>query len=61
MSRVCEVCGKKPSIGNSVSHANNKTKITWYPNLQKLRCIDGKNRFCEESKSLYTLYSFGIC
>ena len=42
MSRVCEVCGKKPSIGNSVSHANNKTKTIWYPNLQKLRCIDGK-------------------
>ncbi len=42
MSRVCEVCGKKPSIGNSVSHANNKTKTVWYPNLQKLRCVDEK-------------------
>ena len=43
MSRVCEVCGKKPSIGNLVSHANNKTKAVWYPNLQKLRCVDEKN------------------
>ena len=43
MSRVCEVCGKKPSIGNNVSHANNKTKVAWYPNLQKLRCVDPKN------------------
>ena len=43
MSRVCEVCGKKPSIGNNVRHANNKTRITWYPNLQKLRCIDEKS------------------
>jgi large subunit ribosomal protein L28 len=43
MSRVCEVCGKKPSVGNSVSHANNKTKTAWYPNLQKLRCIDNKS------------------
>ncbi len=43
MSRVCEVCGKKPSIGNNVSHANNKTRITWYPNLQKLRCVDEKS------------------
>ncbi len=43
MSRICEVCGKKPSIGNSVSHANNKTKTTWYPNLQKLRCVNEKS------------------
>jgi large subunit ribosomal protein L28 len=43
MSRVCEVCGKKPSIGNNVSHANNKTKAAWYPNLQKLRCVDKDN------------------
>jgi large subunit ribosomal protein L28 len=43
MSRICEVCGKKPSIGNNVSHANNKTKTIWYPNLQKLRCIDEKS------------------
>jgi len=42
MSRVCEVCGKKPMIGNNVSHANNKTKKVWHPNLQKLRCIDRK-------------------
>lgn len=43
MSRVCEVCGKKPAIGHSVSHANNKTKTAWYPNLQKLRCVDEKS------------------
>ena len=43
MSRVCEVCGKKPSVGNNVSHANNKSKRVWYPNLQKLRCIDAKS------------------
>lgn len=42
MSRICMVCGKKPVVGNSVSHANNKTKRTWYPNLQKLRCRDAK-------------------
>jgi ribosomal protein L28 len=42
MSRVCEVCGKKPSVGNLVSHANNKTAAVWYPNLQKLRCVDEK-------------------
>ena len=42
MSRVCEVCGKKPVVGNQVSHANNKTSKVWYPNLQKIRCINGK-------------------
>ena len=43
MSRVCEICGKKPSVGNNVSHANNKSKRVWYPNLQKLRCIDNQS------------------
>ena len=43
MSRICEVCGKKPTVGHNVSHANNKTKKIWYPNLQKLRCIDGRS------------------
>ena len=42
MARVCEVCGKRPSVGNKVSHSNIKTKRVWYPNLQKLRVIDGK-------------------
>ncbi|PIP08593.1 MAG: 50S ribosomal protein L28, partial [Syntrophobacteraceae bacterium CG23_combo_of_CG06-09_8_20_14_all_50_8] len=32
MSRECTVCGKKPVVGNNVSHANNKTKKVWYPN-----------------------------
>jgi len=42
MSRVCEICGKKPTVGHNVSHANNKTKKVWYPNLQNLRCINKK-------------------
>lgn len=42
MSRICEVCGKKPAVGNNVSHANNKSKTVWRPNLQKLRCVDKK-------------------
>ena len=37
MSAICEVCGKKPAVGNNVSHANNKTKRWWYPNLQEVR------------------------
>ena len=37
MARVCTVCGKGPVTGNNVSHANNKTKRRWYPNLQTVR------------------------
>ena len=40
MSRICKICGKKPIVGHNVSHANNKSKRRWYPNLQKLRCVD---------------------
>ncbi|MDZ4165214.1 MAG: 50S ribosomal protein L28 [Smithellaceae bacterium] len=43
MSRVCEVCGKGPMVGNNVSHANNKTKKVFYPNLHKMRCLDSSN------------------
>ena len=34
MSRVCELTGKGPMVGNNVSHANNKTKRRFLPNLQ---------------------------
>ena len=37
MSKVCEVCGKRPQVGNNVSHANNKTKRRFMPNLQSVR------------------------
>jgi large subunit ribosomal protein L28 len=37
MSRVCQVTGKRPMVGNNVSHANNKTKTRSLPNLQKHR------------------------
>lgn len=39
MSRKCEICGKGPSFGNNVSHANNKTRTVWYPNLQKVKAV----------------------
>lgn len=42
MSRICEICGKKPIMGHKVSHANNKSLKIWYPNLQKIRCISDK-------------------
>jgi large subunit ribosomal protein L28 len=39
MARICSVCGKGRSVGNNVSHANNKTKRVWQPNLQKVRAL----------------------
>lgn len=39
MAATCEICGKGPSFGNNVSHANNKTKRRWNPNLQKVRAV----------------------
>lgn len=43
MSRVCEICGKGPITGHNVSHANNRTKTRWLPNLQKVNAlVDGK-------------------
>ena len=39
--RQCSVCGKGPSVGNNVSHANNKTKRRWNPNLQEVRAVIG--------------------
>ena len=35
MSRICELTGKKPVVGNKVSHSNHKTKRKFFPNLQK--------------------------
>ncbi len=37
MSKVCDVTGKRPMVGNNVSHANNKSKTRSLPNLQKHR------------------------
>lgn len=37
MSRVCQVTGKKPAVGNTVSHANNKRRRRFLPNLHEQR------------------------
>ncbi|MDY6793105.1 MAG: 50S ribosomal protein L28 [Thermodesulfobacteriota bacterium] len=39
MSRICEICGKKPLTGNNVSHAHNQTKRRFNPNLQRVRAV----------------------
>ena len=46
MARVCQVTGKAPMVGNNVSHANNKTKRRFLPNLQYRRIwVESENRF----------------
>jgi large subunit ribosomal protein L28 len=46
MARVCQVTGKAPMVGNNVSHANNRTKRRFLPNLQRRRFwVEGENRW----------------
>ena len=46
MARVCKITGKKPMVGNNVSHANNKTKRRFLPNLQYRRIwVESENRY----------------
>ena len=39
MSKVCDVCGKGPLVGNQISHSDHKTKRRWMPNLQNARVL----------------------
>jgi len=46
MARVCQVTGKRPMVGNNVSHANNRTKRRFLPNLQNRRFwVESENRW----------------
>ena len=46
MSRVCQVTGKRPAVGNNVSHANNKTRRRFLPNLHSHRFwVASENRW----------------
>jgi len=64
MARVCQVTGKKPMKGNHVSHANNKTRRTFLPNLQKRRFwVETENRWVTmrvSTKGLRTIDKKGI-
>jgi len=44
MARTCDICGKGTVTGNKVSHANNRTKRTWKPNLHSVRAMVGKSK-----------------
>ncbi|MFA7668052.1 MAG: 50S ribosomal protein L28 [Burkholderiaceae bacterium] len=64
MARVCQVTGKGPMVGNHVSHANNKTKRRFLPNLQSRRFwVESENRWIRlrvSTKALRTIDKVGI-
>ena len=64
MARVCMVTGKKPMVGNNVSHAQNKTKRRFLPNLHKRRIwVASENRYISLNvsiKGLRTIDKLGI-
>ncbi len=39
MARRCEICGKGPQFGHTISHAHNRTKRRWNPNIQRVRVV----------------------
>jgi large subunit ribosomal protein L28 len=41
MSKMCDICGKKPLTGHNISHAHNLTKRRFNPNLQRVRALQG--------------------
>jgi large subunit ribosomal protein L28 len=46
MSRVCDVCGKRPITGNRASHSLRHTRRVWAPNLQRVHAVvDGKKKW----------------
>ena len=64
MARVCQVTGKKPMTGNNVSHANNRTKRRFMPNLQYRRFwVESENRWVRmrlTNAALRTIDKVGI-
>ena len=44
MARKCDICGKGTTFGNKVSHAKNRTRRTWRPNLLTVKTMVGKSR-----------------
>ena len=64
MSRVCEITGKRPAVGNRVSHANNKRRRRFLPNLHTQRFwLEGEKRFVTlrvSSQGLRTIDKVGI-
>jgi large subunit ribosomal protein L28 len=64
MAKKCPVTGKGPMVGNNVSHANNKTKRRYLPNLQYKRFwLETEKRFVRirvSTKGMRTIDKYGI-
>lgn len=64
MSKVCQVTGKRPIVGNNVSHANNKTKRRFEPNLHYHRFwLESEKRFVRlrvTTKGMRTIDKLGV-
>jgi large subunit ribosomal protein L28 len=64
MSRVCQVTGKGPKVGNTVSHANNRKRRRFLPNLHTHRFwVEGEKRFVSlrvSTRGLRTIEKRGI-
>ena len=64
MSRVCQLTGRRPQVGNNVSHANNKTKRRFLPNLQEHKFwVESENRFVKvrlTARAMRTVTKIGI-
>ena len=64
MARICQVSGKKTRSGNNVSHANNKTRRKFIPNLHTHRnWVESQNRYVKlrlSKKGLRTIDKLGI-
>jgi len=64
MSRVCQVTGKRPMSGNNVSHANNKTRRRFLPNIQFHRFwVEEEKRFVRlkiSTKGMRVIDKLGI-
>ncbi len=64
MSKVCQVTGKRPMSGNNVSHANNRTRRRFLPNLHNHRFwLESEKRYIKlrvSTKGLRTIDKLGI-
>ena len=64
MAKICPITGKRPQFGNKVSHANNKTRRRWEPNLQWKRIwVPSEKRFVRmriSARGLRTIEKIGV-
>lgn len=64
MAKVCPITGRRPQFGNKVSHANNKSRRRWEPNMQWKRIwIPSENRFVRmriSARGLRTIQKIGV-